>query len=126
MEPDQFSTEREFFLFLKTKMGLFGDIGNFFKNAANKVSSMVIKPIGRFVSYTIPDVAGKVISAIKSSGSKAIEIGGQVVDKGKEVVSGVIDSAGKFVDKVNPLNNIGFYVVLGLGVFILVEFMNMA
>jgi len=65
----------------------------------------------------------KVISAIKSSGSKAIEIG-QVVDKGKEVVAGVIDSAGKLVDKVNPLNNIGFYVVLGLGVYILVELMN--
>jgi len=54
--------------------------------------------------------AGKVISAIKSGASKAIELGGQVVDKGKELVSGVIDSAGKFVDKVNPLNNIGFYV----------------
>jgi len=64
MEPDQFSTDiyikREFFLFLKTKMGLFGDIGNFFKNAANKVSSTIIRPIGRFVSHTIPDVAGKV------------------------------------------------------------------
>jgi len=53
-------------------------------------------------------VAGKVISAIKSGGNKAIELRGQVVDKGKEVVSGVIDSAGKLVDKVNPLNNIGF------------------
>jgi len=105
-------------------MGLFGDIGKFFKNAVNKVSFMIIEPIGRFVSHTIPDVAGKVISAIKSGGSKAIELGGQVVDKGKEVVSGVIDSAGKFVDKVNPLNNIGFYVVLGLGAFILVELMN--
>jgi len=99
-------------------MGLFGDIGNFFKNAANKVSSMIIKPIGRFVSHTIWDVAGKVISAIKSGGNKAIELGGQVVDKGKEVVSGVIDSAGKLVDKFNPLKNIGFYVVLGLGVYI--------
>jgi len=70
-------------------------------------------------------VAGKVISAIKSGGSKAIEIGGQVVDKGKEVVSGVIDSAGKLVDKVNPLTNIGFDVVLGgLGAFVLIEFMN--
>jgi len=39
-------------------------------------------------------------------------------------VSGAIDSAGKFVDKVNLLNNIGFYVVLGLGVFVLIEFMN--
>jgi len=39
-------------------------------------------------------------------------------------VSGVIDSAGKFVDKVNLLNNIGFYVILGLGAFGLVEFMN--
>jgi len=39
-------------------------------------------------------------------------------------VSGVIDSAGKFVDKVNPLNNIGFYVILGLGAFVLKEFMN--
>jgi len=103
-------------------MILFGDIGNFFKNAANKVSSTIIKPIGRFVSHTIPDVAGKVISAIKSGGSKAIELGGQVVDKGKEVVAGVIDSASKLVDKVNPLNNIGFYVVLGLGVFVLIEF----
>jgi len=99
-------------------------LGNFFKNAANKVSLTIIKPTGRFVSHTIPDVAGKVISAIKSGGSKAIEIGGQFVDKGKEVVSRVIDSAGKLVDKVNPLNNIGFYVVFGLGVFILVEFMN--
>jgi len=71
-------------------MGLFGDLGNFFKNAANKVSSTIIKPIGHFVSHTIPDVAGKVISAIKSGGSKAIEIGGQVVDKGKEVVAGVV------------------------------------
>jgi len=128
MEPGQFSTgiyiEREFFLFLKTKMGLFGDIGNFFKNAANKVSSTIIKPIGRFVSHTIPDVAGKAISANKSGGSKAIEIGGQGMDKGKEVVAGVIDSAGKFVDKVNCLNNIGFYVVLGLGTFVLVEFMK--
>jgi len=88
-------------------MGLFGSVGNFFKNAANKVSSTIIKPIGRFVSHTIP--------AIKSGRSKAIEIGGQVVDKGKEVVSGVVDSAGKFVDKVNPLKNIGFYVILGLG-----------
>lgn len=105
-------------------MGLFGSIGNFFKNAANKISSTVIKPIGRFVSHNIPDMAGKVISAIKSGGSKAIELGGQVVDKGKEVVSGVIDSAGKFVDKVNPLNNIGFYVILGLGAFVLIEFMN--
>jgi len=26
--------------------------------------------------------------------------------------------------KVNPLNNIGFYVILGLGAFVLVEFMN--
>jgi len=51
-------------------------------------------------------------------------LGGQVVDKGKEVVTGVIDSAGKLVDKVNPLNNIGFYVVLGLGVFVLIEFIN--
>jgi len=55
-------------------MGLFGDLGNFFKNAANKVSSTIIKPIGHFVSNTIPDVAGKVISAIKSGGSKAIVI----------------------------------------------------
>jgi len=58
MEPDQFSTDmyikREFFLFLKTKMGLFGDIGNFFKDAANKVSPTIIKPRGRFVSHTIP------------------------------------------------------------------------
>jgi len=105
-------------------MGLFGDIGNFFKNSSNKVSSTIIKLIGHFVSHTILDVAGKVISAIKSSGSKAIEIGGKVVDKGKEVVAGVIDSAGKLFDKVNPLNNIGFYVVLGLGVFVLIEFMN--
>jgi len=100
MEPVQFSTdiyiEREFLLFLKTKMGL--------KNAANKVSSTLIKPIGRFVSHTIPDVAGKVLLAIKSGGSKAIELGGQVVDKGKEVVAGVIGSADKLVDKVNPLN----------------------
>jgi len=98
-------------------MGLFGSIGNFFKNAANKVSSTLNKPIGRFVSHTIPDVAGKVISAIKSGGSKAIELGGQVVDKGKEVVSGVIDSSGKFVDKVNPLNNIGFYIIFRIGSF---------
>jgi len=102
-------------------MGLFGDIGNFFKNAANKISSTIIKPIGPFVSHTIPDVAGKVISAIKSGGSKAIEIGGQVVDEGKEVVTGVIDSAGKLVD---PLNNLGFYLLLGLGAIVLVEFMN--
>jgi len=120
MEPDQFSTdiyiEREFFLFLKTKIGLFGFIGNFFKNADNRVLSKIIKPIGRFVSHTIQELAGKVLLAIKSGGgSKAIEFGGQVVDKGKEVVSGAIDSAGKFVDKVNPLNNIGFFVVLGLG-----------
>jgi len=46
------------------------------------------------------------------------------VDKGKEVVAGVIDSAGKLADKVNPLNNIGFHVILGLGAFVLVEFMN--
>jgi len=32
------------------------------------------------------------------------------VDKGKEVVAGVIDCAGKLVDKVNPLNNLGFWV----------------
>jgi len=44
-------------------------IGNFFKNAANKVSSTIIKPIGNFVSHTIPDVAGKVLSAIKSGGA---------------------------------------------------------
>jgi len=36
-------------------------------------------------------VAGKVGLI---GGSKAIELGGQVVDKGKEVVAGVIDSAG--------------------------------
>jgi len=36
------------------------------------------------------------------------------VDKGKEVVRGVIDSAGKFINKVNPLNNLGFYAILGL------------
>jgi len=77
-----------------------------------------------FVSHTIPDVAGRVISAIKSGGSKAIEIGGQFVDKSKEVMSRVIESAGKFFDKFNPLNNIGFYIVLGLGAFILIEFMN--
>jgi len=105
-------------------MGWFSGIGNFFKNAANKVSLTLIKPIGHFVSHTIPDMAGKVISAIKSGGSKSIEIGGQVVDKGKEVVAGVIDSAGKLVDKVNQLNNIGFYVLLGLGAFVLIEFMN--
>jgi len=45
--------------------------------------------------------------------NKSIELGGQVVDKGKEIVA-VIDSVGKFVDKVNPLNNIGFYVILTL------------
>jgi len=33
-------------------------------------------------------------------------------------------SAGKFVDKVNPLNNIGFYVLLGLRVFVSIEFMK--
>jgi len=33
-------------------MGLFGDIGNFFKNATNEISSTIIKPIGRFVSHT--------------------------------------------------------------------------
>jgi len=98
-------------------MGLFGDLGNFFKNSANKVSSTIIKPIGHFVSHTIPDVAGKVISAIKSGGSKAIEIGGQVVDKGKEVVTGVIDSAGKLVDKAYQLF-IGSYVLLGLGAIV--------
>jgi len=38
-------------------MGLFGDIGNFFKKAANKVSSTIIKPIGDFVSHMIPGVA---------------------------------------------------------------------
>jgi len=96
-------------------MGLFGDLGSFFKNAANKVSSSIIKPICHFVSHT---VAGKVLSAIKSGGSKAIEIGGQVVDKGKEVVAGVIDSACKLVDKANPLNNLGFYMSLGLGAHI--------
>jgi len=53
-------------------------------------------------------VAGKVMSAIKSGGCKAVEIGGQVVDKGKEVVAGVINSAGKLIDKVNPLNNLEF------------------
>jgi len=47
----------------------------------NKFSSTIIKPIGRFVSHTILDVAGKVISATKSGGNKAIELGGQVVDK---------------------------------------------
>jgi len=51
-------------------MGLFGSIGNFFKNAPNKISSTIIKPMGRFVSHTIPDMAGKVISAIKSGESK--------------------------------------------------------
>jgi len=25
---------------------------------------------------------------------------------------------------INPLNNLGFYVLLGLGAFVLVEFMN--
>jgi len=79
-------------------MGLFGSIGNFFRNAANKISSTIIKPIGRFVSHTISDVAGKVISAIKSGGNKAIELGGPVVVKGKELVSGVIDGpAGEVV-----------------------------
>jgi len=105
-------------------MGFFNSIGNFFKGAADKINSSLLKPIGKFVSHDIPAAAGKVISAIKTGGSKAIEIGGQVVDKGKEAVSGVIDSAGKFVDKVNPLNNIGFYIVLGLGAFVLVELMN--
>jgi len=38
----------------------------------------------------------------------------------------MIDSAGELVDKVNPLNNIGFYVILRLGAFILVEFMNIS
>jgi len=42
-------------------------------------------------------VAGKVISAIKTGGNKAIELGGQVVDKGKEVVSGVIDSLTRLI-----------------------------
>jgi len=86
--------------------------------------TLFIKLMGKFVSHLLPDVVGKVISAIKSDGSKAIEIGGQVVDKGKEVVTGVIDSAGKLVDKVNPLNNLGFYVLLGLGAFVLIESMN--
>jgi len=105
-----------FFLSLKTKKGLFSSICNFFKNAANKVSSTIIKPLGHFVSHTIPDVAGKVISAIKSGGRKAIEIGGKVVDKSKEVATGVIDSAGDsvnpLVDNANPLVLVGKHCCL--------------
>jgi len=70
MEPDQFSTDiyiQIFFLFVKTKMGLFGDIGNFFKKAANRVSLTIIKPISHFVSHTIPDVAGKVNKSYRTS-----------------------------------------------------------
>jgi len=37
-------------------------------------------------------------------------------------MSRVIDSAGKFVYKVNLLN-LGFYAILGLGVFVLIEFL---
>jgi len=60
---------------------------------------------------------GKIISAIKSGESKAIEIGGQVVDKGKEVVAGVIDSSGKLVDvpvtyPYDPTQRPGLYSVL--------------
>jgi len=54
-------------------MVLFSSIGNFFKNAANQDRSTMIKPIGCFVSHSIPDVAGKVISEIKSGGCKAMK-----------------------------------------------------
>jgi len=54
-------------------MGLFGDLGNFFKKAANKVSLTIIKPIGCFVSHSIPDEVGKVISAIKSREVKQLK-----------------------------------------------------
>jgi len=40
-----------------------------------------------------------------------------VIDKGEEV-------AGKVFDKVNPLNNFGLYIVLGIGAFVLVELFN--
>jgi len=43
---------------------------------------------------------------------------GKMIDEGKEI-------AGKVFNQVNPLNNLGFYVVLGIGTFVLVELFNL-
>jgi phage-related protein len=84
-------------------MGFFDSIGSFFKGAANKVNSAILKPIGNFITHTVPDTAGKILGGIKDvaktaidkvpdiidSGGKAI---GSIIDKGSSLVTGVVDN----------------------------------
>jgi len=113
---------------LKVKMGFFSSIDGFFQDAARKINDNVLKPIGKFITETVPTYGGKIIDSIKGVGKTVIDklpvivdkiggIGRKVIDKGKEI-------AGKVFDKVNPLNQVGFYVALGLGAFLLIELFN--
>jgi len=108
-------------------MGFFSSIGGFFQDAARKINDNVLKPFGGFIS-NIPSYGGKIIDSIKGIGKTVIdklpvivdkvgEIGSKIIDKGEEV-------AGKVFDKVNPLNDFGLFLVLGIGAFVLVELFN--
>jgi len=109
-------------------VGFFSKIEGFFQDAARKINDNVLKPIGKFITETVPTYGGKIIDSIKGIGKTVIdklpvivdkigEIGSKVIDKGEEV-------AGKVFDKVNPLSHIGTFVALGIGAFVLIEFFN--
>jgi len=109
-------------------MGFFSKIGGFFKDVANKVNDNVLKPIGNFISETVSKYGGKIIDSIKGIGQTVIDKFPVVIDKIGEIGSKVVDKgeerAGKVFDKVNPLNQVGFSVALGLGAFLLIELFN--
>jgi hypothetical protein len=106
------------------KMSFFSRIGSFFKRAANKVNSAILKPIGNFITHTVPDTGGKILSGIKDVANSAVDKVPAIIDAGGKAIGTVIDKASSAVSSVNPLNSIGFYVMLGLGAFVVVEFLK--
>jgi hypothetical protein len=109
-------------------MTFFSSIGSFFKGAANKVNSAILKPIGNFVTHTIPDTAGKILGGIKDGGKAVLDKLPDIIDSGGKAIGSIIDKGSSLVtgvvDKVNPLNNLGTYLILGIGAFVLIEFMK--
>lgn len=105
-------------------MGFFSSIGGFFKGAANKINSTILKPIGNFVTHTVPDTAGKILGGIKDAGKAVLDKAPAIIDAGGKAIGSVVDKVGGVVDKVNPLNNVGWYVMLGIGAFLVVEFLK--
>jgi len=48
-------------------------IGGFFKDAASKLNDSILKPIGRFITKTVPTYGGEIVDSIKAVGKAVID-----------------------------------------------------